>query len=203
LLSSDIHHTCSVLPSEYTCQAVSISGSSVSSDSLQHAIFGPRPHDDPTISAYEGLYKQKYDFLAHPIAPFGTAVLIYETPEERKSWADHGVPGYYLGPTPNSYRTFRVYSTRTRGFRDAETLAWFPEDIHMPGSDPKSTLLAAIESLNNNIRTTVDLNIQKEYLRLSELLRQSIDLFHGSVHASRDDVVSLNLRASKVSLKTR
>jgi hypothetical protein len=139
--------------------------------------------DDPTISAYEGVYKKPYDFLANPIAPFGTAVLIYETPEERKTWADHGVPGFYLGPTPNSYRTFRVYVTKTRGFRDAETLAWFPESIHMPGSDPSETLLAAIEALNNNIKDKTEHNIQKDYLQLSELLRQSIELFHGSLQS--------------------
>jgi hypothetical protein len=39
--------------------------------------------DDVTISAYEGMYKCKYDFMARPIAPFGTKVLVYVSPEER------------------------------------------------------------------------------------------------------------------------
>jgi hypothetical protein len=115
--------------------------------------------DDITISAYEGMHQRKYDFLAHPIAPFGTKVLVYESPEERKSWADHGVPGYYVGPASNSYRTFRVFVPKTRSFRLAETLAWFPEDVLMPGATAYDTLLAAIEQLNTNIISTTDHDI--------------------------------------------
>ena len=141
--------------------------------------------DDITISAYEGMYRSKYDFLAHPLAPFGTKVLVYETPDERKTWADHGVPGYYVGPSAHSYRTFRVYVTKTRGFRDAETLSWFPEDIHMPGSNAHETLLAAINMLNESIQYNVHHDIRQDYVQLSQLLQDSLTLYHGPEIASR------------------
>ena len=87
--------------------------------------------DDPTISAYQGIFGTIYDFLPHPTAPVGTPVLIYRTPEERASWADHGVEGFFIGSVLNSYRSFSVYVTQPRNFRTTDTLAWFPEQLRM------------------------------------------------------------------------
>jgi len=52
------------------------------------------PNQD--ISAFEGVYGKKYDFAAHPMAPCGTRVLVYEQASLRGSWAPHGVSGFYL-----------------------------------------------------------------------------------------------------------
>ena len=46
----------------------------------------------PRMSAWEGL-NGPYDYDAHPLAPPGTAVTIFETPEQRKSWDKHGIKG--------------------------------------------------------------------------------------------------------------
>ena len=67
--------------------------------------------DDLTISAYQGIFGQPYNFMAHPMAPIGTAVLVYRTPAERASWSDHGSEWFYLGPAIDSYRNFRVFIT--------------------------------------------------------------------------------------------
>jgi hypothetical protein len=52
----------------------------------------------PSMSAFEGVHGQKYDFLAHPMAPCSTKVLVHKTPALRGSWSPHGTPGFYLGP---------------------------------------------------------------------------------------------------------
>jgi len=54
-------------------------------------------YPNPDISAYLGVFRTPYDFLAHPIAPCGTLVLVWESPSTRASWAPHGVRGFYLG----------------------------------------------------------------------------------------------------------
>ena len=54
---------------------------------------------NPNISAYHGIYGKSFDFLAHPIAPCRTSVLVHNTPANRKSFDPHGVTGFYLGPT--------------------------------------------------------------------------------------------------------
>jgi len=37
----------------------------------------------PSLCAYEGFRNQKYDFMAHPIAPIGTMVVVHDKPSER------------------------------------------------------------------------------------------------------------------------
>ena len=69
---------------------------------------------NPDISAYLGVFRTPYDFLAHPIAPCGTLVLVWESPSTRASWAPHGVRGFYLGPALDHYRCWRTWILVTR-----------------------------------------------------------------------------------------
>ncbi len=111
--------------------------------------FGP----DPSVSAYEGTHREPFDFRKHPIAPFGTQVLIYESPTQRSSWSPHGVTGFYLGPALDHYRSFRVYPTNTGVIRTTDTLSWFPAPFKIPGSSALELLHAAIDGLAKAIRT--------------------------------------------------
>jgi hypothetical protein len=76
-------------------------------------------------SAFQHLYGP-YDFERNPIAPPGTPVLIYESPEHRASWAPHGVKGFYIGPAMEHYRSFRVLVADTRRIRTSDSVAWHP-----------------------------------------------------------------------------
>eukprot|EP01034_Spumella_vulgaris_P021900 gene21900-27977_t len=105
--------------------------------------FGPRPE----ISAYEGIHGSQYDFSAHPIAPCGTHVLIHETPEQRASWAPHGVPGFYLGPAPKHFRAYRVFAIPTQSSRVTDTVAWLSAPFKMPGSSTVELVHAATRDL--------------------------------------------------------
>jgi hypothetical protein len=94
-----------------------------------------RPYQpNPNISAYAGIHGGPHDFTAHPIAPAGTRVLIHDKPAARATWANHGTPGYYLGPALDHYRSFSVYCTETKSPRTSATLAWFPENFIMPSA---------------------------------------------------------------------
>jgi len=108
---------------------------------------------NPLLSAYQGAHGHPYDFNSHPIAPFGTKVLIYETPDDRTSWAPHGVLGYYLGPAPSHHRSFRVYTSKTRAERISDSLAWFPTTCKMPGSSTAELLLAQLSDLTATLKT--------------------------------------------------
>lgn len=99
----------------------------------------------PAVSAWEGLHGRKYDFLAHPIAPSGMRVLVFETPDERGTFAPHGVDGFYLGPVVDAYRCFRCFVTHTNSIRVSDTLAWFPLPYKMPGA-------SVIEQLHDLIK---------------------------------------------------
>ena len=97
-------------------------------------------HLDPSISAYEGIFGAKFDFLAHPIHPPGTKVLVLDPVTTRQSWAPHGLLGFYLGPALHHYRSFRVYIVSTKGFRVSDSISWHPEKLHLPGSSTEEII---------------------------------------------------------------
>ena len=111
-----------------------------------------RPYaGNPAISSYEGLYNKKYDFLAHPIAPIGTKVAIYNDATSRESWEPHSTPGHFLRSAPNHYRSFVVIDAITNTPRITNTLDWFPAPLCLPGSTKEEIILAALSSLNTTL----------------------------------------------------
>ncbi len=72
---------------------------------------------DPRISAYHGIFGCPFDFMSYPIAPAGSKVLIWDSPDHRSSWADHGTEGIYLGPALNHFRAFRIWVSQTLAMR--------------------------------------------------------------------------------------
>jgi hypothetical protein len=81
---------------------------------------------DSSVSAYHnGLMGQRFDFTRHPIAPAGSKVLTWNSPDTRGSWADHGVNGIYLGPAMRHFRAFHIWVPRTCAQRVSATVWWF------------------------------------------------------------------------------
>ena len=107
---------------------------------------------DPRVCAYEGLHGAAFDFSAHPIAPIGTRVEVYESAEARESWAPHSLAGFYLGPSLNHYRCYRVFVVQTQSVRVSDSLDWFPQSVRMPGSSVSELILAALLDSNAAIR---------------------------------------------------
>ena len=101
-----------------------------------------------TVSAYAGIHGGAFDFAKHPIAPIGTRILIHDKPTSRASWAPHGVPGFYLGPALQHYRSYRAWATATNTMRITDTVAWFPHDTAMPGPTIHDILIRTIDDLH-------------------------------------------------------
>ena len=56
-----------------------------------------------------------FDFNRTPLAPPGMKVLVYETPDQRRTWAPHGIDGWYLttrSSTPTSVTVVSDLSSR-------------------------------------------------------------------------------------------
>ena len=75
---------------------------------------------------------ENYDFNAHPLAPPGTRILVHEKPKQRGTWSDHGVPGWYIGPTQEHYRCVKCYIPSTDKTRIADTVQYFPHQVAFP-----------------------------------------------------------------------
>lgn len=93
----------------------------------------------PSISAWEAV-NGLYDYHRHPIAPLGTPVLVFEAPDQRGSYAAHGTPGFYLGPSFAHYRCFTCWVSATRSVRITDTVSWHPIDDPFPESQPDQLL---------------------------------------------------------------
>jgi hypothetical protein len=99
---------------------------------------------NPKVSAQLQLYGH-YDFNQAPMAPPDTRVAAHEKPEQRASWDPHSVDGWYLGPTLDHYRCYRVHINKTKADRIVDTVEFFPVNVAMPRTASKD--LATIASL--------------------------------------------------------
>jgi hypothetical protein len=66
---------------------------------------------NPRLSAYAQL-NGHHHFIRAPMAPPG--IIAHKKPDQRASWAPHGVDGWYIGPVLHHYRCYRVIVSDTR-----------------------------------------------------------------------------------------
>ena len=92
---------------------------------------------NPSLSAWEQV-QGPYDYAAHPIHPPGIKVVVFHDVEERKTWAPHGMTGYYVGQALDHYRCHRAYLPDTRGVRVTDTVSWHPHGLIEGATDPRS-----------------------------------------------------------------
>jgi hypothetical protein len=67
---------------------------------------------NPKLSAYAQL-NGPFDFNRTPVAPLGARVIFHEKPQQRRTWAPHGIDGFYLGPEMEHYRCHQIYCSST------------------------------------------------------------------------------------------
>jgi hypothetical protein len=134
--------------------------------------------DNEKISAYEGIFKSKYDFQAHPIAPIGTKVAVYEPSDQRASWSPHGIQGFYLGPALDHYRSVAVYIPNTNGIRISDQCQYFPKPFKFPGASTNEILLKSIIELKDVIDNNTDNTIANTKLNDTiDKLNDAISIF--------------------------
>ena len=95
---------------------------------------------NPRLSAYAFLFGL-FDFNRTPLAPAGTRVLVHEKSRQRASWANHGIEGWYIGPSLEHYRCVKCYLPSTGGVRDADTVQFFPKQVPFPKMSTEDMLL--------------------------------------------------------------
>ena len=105
----------------------------------------------PHTSAWHALHGP-YNFDHEPIAPPGMRVTCFETPLQRASWAPHGIDGYYVGPSFNHHRCFKVRLPSTGACRDTAQLAWHPPALYtLPGASPYDDVLSNLSRLEHSV----------------------------------------------------
>ena len=106
----------------------------------------PNARANPKLSAYAYLFGQ-FDFNRNPLAPAGTKVLVHEKPTQRRTWAYHGIDGWYIGPAMEHYRCMRCYIPSLASVRVTDTIDFFPKLSSFPKMTNEEYLRKAIEDL--------------------------------------------------------
>ena len=101
---------------------------------------------NPAKSVYNELWGN-FAFNKTPLAPPGCLIVAHARVQERGSWTDHGVKGYFIGPTKHHYRNYRVHISATRGERTTDTFKFFPEHVQMQKMSPANRLAGTTEDL--------------------------------------------------------
>ena len=72
--------------------------------------------------------------------PPGCLAVIYDAPEDRPTWSNHGTIGYYTGTDEDHYRNYRIYIPTTGGTRIGSTVYFFPKHGQMPPTSSEDQL---------------------------------------------------------------
>ena len=106
-----------------------------------------RPSRLNPILLAEAQLNGAFEFNRTPLGPPGTRFIVQETPDNRHTWAPHGVDRWYLGPAPDHYQFHRVYIPRTRAERIAKTVQFFPHNFPIPSRSSTSAATADAHTL--------------------------------------------------------
>eukprot|EP00956_Cyclotella_meneghiniana_P019401 scaffold33215_cov93-Cyclotella_meneghiniana.AAC.1 len=110
----------------------------------------------PNVSAYMYAYGT-HDYNAHPLAPLGCAVQLFQRPENRGTWSVNSIDGWYIGTSREHYRNYSVICKSTRATRKSDTV-WFK---HKYLTNPSLTAADHIVNAAKNLTDTITSNKPK------------------------------------------
>jgi hypothetical protein len=96
---------------------------------------------NPKLSAWAQVHGT-FDFKRTPLGPPGCRVLAHSIPDKRKTWAPHGLDGWYVSPALDSYRCYKVWIWETRALHINDTLTWFPSKVKLLDSSSTDIILS-------------------------------------------------------------
>ena len=129
----------------------------------------------PKLSAYACLFGS-FDFNRTPLAVPGTKVIIHDNPSQRATFAPHGTVGYYIGPSLEHYRCYKIFIPTTHSTRDCMTVEWSPHTIPFPRfSQTAEDVLSVLQSPNNYVYPSLQYgdNIYNDYREIASILRRA------------------------------
>ena len=112
---------------------------------------------NPKLSDY-ALLEGAFDFTCTPLAPPGTPVIDHEKPTQRRTWAPHGVDGWYIGPAMDHYQCYRVWIPSTHAERIADTIQFFPTILRTPNLSHRDATLQAARELTHALQNLNNTN---------------------------------------------
>jgi len=141
---------------------------------------------NPKLSA-EAQLNGAFDFNKTPMAPLGTKVVIHEKASKRKTWDPHGADGWYIGHSPEHYRCYRVYVSKTASERTGNVVVFFPAHVKMPATSSADAAVIAAKELTHALLNPAPaapfLDIGDKQL---EALKQLAEIFQTGIKNSSE-----------------
>ena len=106
---------------------------------------------NPKLSAWAAT-EGDFHFDSTPIAPPGTAMLMYERPENRSSFGHNAKKAWYIGPCLDHYRTFKGILPSTGKERMSDTVKMKHHAIAIPSLTPADRILEAAKQLDRALK---------------------------------------------------
>ena len=109
---------------------------------------------NPSLSARTAVFGL-FNFLATPITPPGTKVLVHLKLDQVTTFGAHTIDGWYVGPSLEHYRYLKCYITDTGGTRDADTVELFPHKIPLTSVSTDNYLRQAATDLASILKLSL------------------------------------------------
>ena len=100
----------------------------------------------PSVSAHAHLFGVFY-YNMMPLAPMGCGVQIHEDADKRRSWSPHTADGWYLGTSPDHYRSHVIHVKCTKADRVSETVFFKHKYLMNPTVTNTDTVVNAARAL--------------------------------------------------------
>jgi hypothetical protein len=91
---------------------------------------------NPRLCEYDQLNGHYY-FNHVSMEPSCTTVISYVKPDQCAIWAPHGMDGWYIGPSLDHYRCYRIHVSDTQSYMIVETVEFFPLCVTIPHTASK------------------------------------------------------------------
>jgi hypothetical protein len=125
----------------------------------------------PKVSAYAHVHGQ-HNYIKHPFAPLGCAVMAHVKLKNRQSWDIHADTGFNIGMAMEHHQCFHIYIVKTRATRISDTVFFKHQHITNPQVTPKTLIIKAALDLTSALKGTISC-----YGKTAEALQKFSKLF--------------------------
>jgi hypothetical protein len=108
----------------------------------------------PKVSAYVHVHGQ-HDYMKHPFAPLGCAVMAHVKPKNRRTWDTHAETAFNIGTAMEHHQCFHVYIVKTRATRVSDRVFFKHQYITNPQIMLETLVIKAAAELTNVLKGTV------------------------------------------------
>lgn len=112
---------------------------------LRPSRINPRLSDETQLNG-------AFNYNKTPLALPGTKVVVHEPPNKCRTWAAHGIKGWYVGPAPDHYRCHCVYIPQTRAEHITQSVEFFPHLYNLPFSSPKEAVIESAKNFSEDLQ---------------------------------------------------